>query len=162
MEAEDKDKLKLFVKALRKKVGTHYAGRVLAVSTKKDLVRMINFGESRNFDNDAIVLMVMNFFFPPKLSFTIDLVGGFEDENEVNLLAVHLMKAINEVLSTPIDEAHITSLFPMFSSHLMYRENKHEHEEDESDYVDEEDEKVVEAPKKDDWYDNWSNLYENS
>ena len=112
MTEEEKQQLEEFKEVLYTKHGEYFSKLILKMSSKKEILKTIEYAGKKGFSLEVIVNMVINYHIPPQFTITMDLLGVFKSPNQIRQRIVNIVNEINKIENININHMAANSLVP--------------------------------------------------
>lgn len=112
MTEEEKQQLEEFKEELFTKHGEYFSKLILNMSSRKEILKTIEYASGKGFDMETIVNMVINYHIPPQFTVTVDLLGTFKSPNHIRHRIVQIVNEINNIENININHMAANSLVP--------------------------------------------------
>ena len=143
MSEHNLERMKTFKKILKKKFGEYIAKQFINTSRPEEIEKILDFGDLNGLNMEEIVLVAVNYFKPPRITISANLMGAFRKENDVIEAILDVVNRIRKEVGIEVDEAIVMSIFPPMHNRLLFKENdvthvcddydgEHEHEDENS------------------------------
>ena len=161
MMNEEQSKLAVLIENVTQIVGEQYAELMVKNATRDQLLMLIEVAEEKGLNQKDMAKIAIGFYFPARITFTVPIEGVYENREELQLVALHMLGHIQEDYDVSVTKVELNSMFPPVESHMIFPNAQSVENYDQIiDHMigdGEEEEEQSEGDKKE-WVDRWSKM----